>query len=53
MNMQFAHLEDAGLVLSYLAVNKLITYKTQHIFDLIAEHSGFKKYTLHKLNEII
>ena len=30
----------------YLAVNKLVTDKTQNFFSLIAEHFGFIKYTL-------
>ena len=34
----------------YLAVNKLITDKMQNIFYLIAEHSGFIKNTLNKLD---
>ena len=36
-----------------LAVNKLITEKMQNIFYQIAEHSGFIKYTLNKLDWII
>ena len=46
--MKLPHL-DVHLVL-YLAVNKLITNKMQNIFHLIAEYSGFMKYTLNKLN---
>ena len=34
----------------YLAVNKLITDKTQNNFSLITEHSGFIKYSLNKLD---
>ena len=41
------------LFLIYLAVNKLIEDKTQNIFSLIAEHFGFLKYTLNKLDWII
>ena len=37
----------------YLAVNKLITDKTQNILSLIAEHSGSIKYSLDKLGWII
>ena len=36
----------------YLAVNKLIIDTTQNIY-LIAEHSGFIKYTLNKLDLMI
>ena len=42
--MELAHL---GF---YLAVNKLITDKTQKSFSLIAKQSGFIKYTLNKLD---
>ena len=37
----------------YLAVNNLITDKIENIFYLIAEHSGWIKYSLNKLYEII
>ena len=37
-------------ILFYLAVNKLITEKMQNIFSLIAEHSGFIRYTLNKID---
>ena len=36
--------------LSYFVVNKLTTYKTQNIFLLIVEHSGFIEYSLSKLD---
>ena len=36
--------------LGFLAVNKLITDKTEKHFYLIAERPGFIKYTLNKAN---
>ena len=48
--MELAHLEDVHLGFLLLAVNKLITDKMQNIFYLIAENSGFIRYTLHKLD---
>ena len=52
--MAFAHLEDIHLVfISYLAVNKLLTEKTHGIFNLIADHFCFMKYTLNSLHKII
>ena len=36
-----------------LAVNELITDKIQNIFPLIAEHTGFVKYSLNKIDEVI
>ena len=47
--MKLSHLEDVHIVLFYLAVNKQITDKTQNIFSLIAEHSGFREYFLDKV----
>ena len=37
----------------YLAVNKPITDDKQFIFSLIAEHSGFIKFSLSKVDEMI
>ena len=50
--MESAHSEDVHFIffISYLAVNKLLTDKTQNIFYLIAEHSGFIKIYLKYLN---
>ena len=45
--------EDDHFSGGYLAVNKLITDKMQNIFLLIAECSGFIKYTLNKIHKII
>ena len=42
-----------GFVIFHLTVNKLITDKTQNIFWLIAEYSGFMKYVSNNLDEII
>ena len=47
--MELAHLKVLTLVF-YSAVNKLIIDKRQNIYSLIAEHSGFIKYTLNKLD---
>ena len=38
------------MIFFYLAVNKLTTDMTQNIFSLRAEHFGFIKYTLNKLD---
>ena len=51
--MKLAHLErmfNFFFLLFYLAVNKLITDKTQNIFSLTAEHSAFIKHILNKVN---
>ena len=45
--IQLEHLEDVYIrFFKNLAVNKLFIDKMQSIFSLIAEHSGFIKYTL-------
>ena len=51
--MKITHLEDVHLGFYYLAINKLITDKTQKIFHLIMEHSSFIRYLIIQINGII
>ena len=46
-SMELAHLENVQIGLFNLAVNKLVTDKTQNI--LITEHSNLIEYSLKKL----
>ena len=53
--MNLAHFERIFTLFFFcffLAVNKLITEKTQNIFSLMAGHSGFIKYSLNKQYQI-
>ena len=47
--MKLANIDYVHLVF-YLAVNKLMINNIQNTFYLIAENSGFMKYTLKKLD---
>ena len=44
--IKLSHLKDFHFDFFYSAVNKLMTAKTQNIFNLLAEHSYFTEYSL-------
>ena len=50
--MEFSHSEDThfSLLLFSSKKKKLMVDKTQNIFHIIAEPSGFKKYPLNRLD---